>query len=223
MNKTIYIILALIISSFASISVDAQKVKSDEDKKYVEVLTKRSNKILDDYVKMEQGKSRDKVLSIMVKQYWDVNKINDRNKILLKDKKRQLSREEYEVFKEKTKNKEEKQLTNLRLNFEKKLSKYLSKEEIISVKDGITLGAFAHNYNGYLEMIPSLTVEEKKYIYDQFSEARDVAMVMSSSKDRLNVFRSYKGKINNWLSTERGYDLKKEGDAWQERIKSSQQ
>lgn len=222
MKKYIYISLIIIFTFSSFISTFAQKAKNEEDKKYIEVLTNRSNKILDDYVKMAQGKSRDKVLSIMVKQYWDVNKINDGNKILLRDKKKELSREDYEVFKTKTISKEEATLTKCRLNFEKKLSKYLTVEEIILVKDGITLGAYAHNYNGYIEMIPTLTSEEKAYISNQFSQARDKAMVMSSSKDRLEVFRQYKGKINNWLSTERGYDLKKEGEEWQNRIKSSQ-
>ncbi len=68
-------------------------------------------------------------------------------------------------------------------------------------------------------MIPSLSDEEKSYIYNELLKARDEAMTMGSSEDKLNVFRKYKGRINNWLSAERGYDLKKEGEAWRERIK----
>lgn len=223
LKKYIGLSLAVGILLATSGQVFAQKAKTAEEEKYLEVLQNRSEKIMDDYeVLPADATNRHKVRSLMVKQYWDLNKVHDGMEALLKAKKKELSSEEYELLKAREEKKADKQLLRLQKKYLKNLARYLNQDQIDRIKDGMTLGALAHNYNGYLAMIPSLAQEEKEYIYHQFSEARDKAMVLGSSKDKLAVFRQYKGRINNWLSSERGYDLKKEGEAWQERIKASE-
>jgi hypothetical protein len=73
-------------------------------------------------------------------------------------------------------------------------------------------------YTAYQEMIPALTPEQKEKIYDWLKEAREIAMDQGSSEDKHKVFGKYKGRINNYLSSQ-GYNMKAEEKAWQQRIK----
>jgi len=73
-------------------------------------------------------------------------------------------------------------------------------------------------YAAYLDMLPGLTDAQRARIMDWLREARELAMDEGSSNAKHAVFGKYKGRINNYLSAE-GYDLKKETEAWQQRIK----
>jgi hypothetical protein len=70
-------------------------------------------------------------------------------------------------------------------------------------------------------MILTLTEEQKKQIYTYLVEAREHAIDAESSDKKHAMFGKYKGKINNYLSAA-GYDMKKEGDEWQKRIKEKE-
>lgn len=202
--------------------LNAQVANTEQEQAYLEVLKNRSEKILENYVQLPQGTKRDKVRSLMVKQYWDLNKVHDVTKAKVKKlRERDLTDKKLNKRIEKENKKATRKLKKLQKKFLANLAKELNSEQIDGVKDGMTLGALNHNYRGFTEMIPSLSDEEKTYIRNELLRARDEAMNMGSSEEKLNVFRKYKGKINNWLSAERGYDLKKEGDDWRERIKSS--
>jgi hypothetical protein len=72
----------------------------------------------------------------------------------------------------------------------------------------MTYGVIKHTYTGYLNLLPDLTDEQKKYIYKNLVEARELAMDAGSSKAKHAWFGKYKGRINNYLSSH-GYDLKK--------------
>jgi hypothetical protein len=202
------------------VTLTAQVATNQEEQAYLEVLKNRSDKILDDYVQLPQGATREKVRSLMVKQYWDLNKVHDATEAKVKElKKQDLTEKELNKEIEQENKKATRKLKKLQKRFLANLAKELNNKQINGVKEGMTLGALSHNYRGFTEMIPSLSDEEKSYIYNELLKARDEAMTMGSSEDKLNVFRKYKGRINNWLSAERGYDLKKEGEAWRERIK----
>lgn len=203
------------------ISVNAQKAKTPEDIKYLEVLSNRSDKILDQYVQLPEGEIKEKVRDLMVKQYWDLNKIHDQKDLKIKELKQSgLSDEKFGKEKSRLENKAEKKLVKLQKKYLRNLSKYLNKQQIDGIKDGMTLGAFDHNYRGFTELIPSLKQDEKEYIYNQLVEARDKAMNMGSSEDKQAVFRQYKGRINNYLS-QQGYDLDQERIGWNKRIEEA--
>jgi len=57
-------------------------------------------------------------------------------------------------------------------------------------------------------MIPQLSDEQKKKIFDWLVEAREYAMDAESSEKKHAWFGKYKGRINNYLSAE-GIDMKK--------------
>lgn len=218
MTRYIFLIVFLLTGL---ISVNAQKAKTPEDIKYLEVLSSRSDKILDQYVQLPEGGIKEKVHDLMVKQYWDLNKIHDRKDRKIEELKQSgLPDEKFGKEKSKLENKAEKKLQKLQKKYLRNLSKYLNKQQIDGVKDGMTLGAFDHNYRGFTELIPSLKQDEKEYIYNQLVEARDKAMNMGSSEDKQAVFRQYKGKINNYLS-QQGYDLDQERIEWNKRIEEA--
>ena len=98
------------------------------------------------------------------------------------------------------------------------LNKFLTEAQLEKVKDGMTYRVFPITYAAYQDMLPNLTTEQKVKIYDWLKQARELAMDEGSSDDKHKVFGKYKGKINNYLSAA-GYDMKKEGEEWQKRIK----
>jgi hypothetical protein len=77
-------------------------------------------------------------------------------------------------------------------------------------------------YAAYTDMILSLTEKHKEQILAWLKEAREKAMDEGSSDDKHKVFGKYKGRINNYLSSE-GYDMKKEEKAWQQRLKEKRE
>lgn len=99
------------------------------------------------------------------------------------------------------------------------LSLYLSPEQIDTVKDVMTYNVVKVTYEAHCDMIPTLTAEEKEQIKAWLIEAREFAIDAESSKKKHEVFGNYKGRINNYLS-KRGYDLQKERQAWEERVKA---
>ena len=97
------------------------------------------------------------------------------------------------------------------------LGMYLTPEQVTAVKDGITMGVVDVTYTATLDMIPSLTDEEKLQIRLWLEEAREFALDAESSKKKHDCFGKYKGRINNYLA-KRGYDLVKEREQWYKRI-----
>ena len=93
---------------------------------------------------------------------------------------------------------------------------YLNDEQIEAVKDGMTFGRLKRDYQATQDMIPSLSDYEKQQILIWLKEAREYAMDAADSKGKHFWFDKYRGRTNNWLSS-RGYDLKKERDAWMKR------
>jgi uncharacterized protein YecA (UPF0149 family) len=73
-------------------------------------------------------------------------------------------------------------------------------------------------YNAYVDELPSLTEPQKLQIKAWLTEAREHAIDAESSEKKHAWFGKYKGRINNYLSAQ-GYDMKKAGEEWQQRIK----
>jgi len=115
----------------------------------------------------------------------------------------------------------EKSLIMLHKSYEKQLKKKLSSEQVESVKNGMTYNVFPNTYKAYQEMMPDLTVEQKKQIFDYLFEAREHAMDAESSEKKHAWFGKYKGRINNYLSAQ-GIDMKKMSSEWEARIRAKE-
>ena len=196
-------VLYTAILSLFTLTTTAQTValKSDGlDAKYVETIIARSQKIVDG-LNLTDAQKAENVRNIIANRYFLLNEIHGKY-----DKTQQDARDA-ELYKH-------------HFELASALAAYLNDEQIDAVKDGMTFGRLKRDYNAQLEMIPSLTEEEKAQVLIWLKEAREYAMDAADSKGKHFWFDKYRGRTNNWLSA-RGYDLKKEREAWQKRIAAS--
>lgn len=178
--------------------VSAQPQTEEQAAAYTKTITQRAAKIvtslqIGDSVKAHQ------VQAIIVQQYRNLSAIHDAGDA-----------------------KKEEQLKEAHNTYISKLSALLTQQQIDQVKDGMTYSVLQVTYKGYQDMILTLTDDQKNKIYAWLLEAREQAMDQGSSEEKHKVFGKYKGRINNYLSTE-GYDLRKEEKAWQERLRKKRE
>jgi hypothetical protein len=195
MKKIIFTLLLLLSSAAAIQAVDLNS--ANRDPQYVETIVKRSQKIVDKLGLTDNDVALN-VRNIIANRYFEVNDIYTK----------------YSAQAER-----DAALYRSHFAFPGALSLYLNEKQVDQVKDGITYGVLMVTYNATLDMIPSLTAEEKARIYAWLVEAREFALDADSSEHRHAAFGKYKGRINNYLS-QRGYDLNKEREAWQKRIEA---
>lgn len=188
---------------------------------YRQVMYGRADKIVKT-LGLESAEMQDFMKELIATQYIDLGKINDEYAAKEKEiKAMEISKEEQSALLEKAFHHQRYQLQAKHYYFVSQLSANLTPEQVEKVKDGMTMGVFPKTFQAHLEMIPTLKPEEIAYIKAALMEAREYAMDCSDSKVKHAWFGKYKGRINNYLS-KRGYDLKKEREAWNERIKQAQ-
>ena len=192
------VLLAAIIL-LLSINISAQVALKTEgqDPQYVETIKGRAQKIVDG-LQLSDAQKAENVRNIIANRYFLLNDIHSKY-----DKKTQEEALYAELYKH-------------HFELASALSLYLNDEQIDAVKDGMTYGRLKRDYNAQLDMIPTLKEEEKAQILIWLKEAREYAMDAADSKGKHFWFDKYRGRTNNWLSA-RGYDLKKERDAWMKR------
>jgi len=184
-------------------------------------LHDRSVKIVNTLGLTDSGKYN-KVVDLLTDQYFDLNKVHDKTKeSIVETNSLQLAGEEKSSRIKIEEGKKASQLSELHKRFIAKLQTTLTGEQIEKIKDGMTYRVMPVTYTAYMDMIPALTAEQKEKIYNWLKEARELAMDEGSSEDKHKVFGKYKGRINNYLSSQ-GYDMKAEEKAWQQRIKDSE-
>mgnify|MGYP001179414716 CR=1 FL=1 len=175
------------------------------DPEYLETLKGRSEKIVQQLELMD-ARQEARVQEIIVIQYYQLSLIHDaRDEAMAKIG--NLSGTEKEDAKKAIQDESEARLYKLHAAYLASLSAELSQDQVEKVKDGMTYGVLRHTYRGYLNLLPDLTDDQKRYIYKNLVEAREYAMDAGSSKEKHGWFGKYKGRINNYLSAE-GYDLK---------------
>jgi hypothetical protein len=211
--------IAILLLSVAGSTAFAQ---TPADNNYIKVITERSNKIvtgagITDSVKFKQ------VRDIVVAQYSDLNTVYDARKTKVNDIKAQIPDDkaganakialvDSDVVK---------QVKVLHTSYINKLNKALNADEVDKIKDGMTYRIYPITYTAYQDEIPNLTEEQKGKIKSWLLEARENAIDAESSEKKHAWFGKFKGRINNYLSAQ-GYDMKKQGEEWQKRIKERQ-
>ena len=192
------VFFAALLSLFA-LTAAAQQVALNSDgldAQYVETIKGRAQKIVDG-LNLGDARKAENVRNIIANRYFLLNQIHEKY-----DKSQQDARDA-ELYKH-------------HFELASALAQYLTEEQIDAVKDGMTFGRLKRDYKAQLEMIPSLTDEEKLQVLIWLKEAREFAMDAADSKGKHAWFDKYRGRTNNWLSA-RGYDLKKEREAWMKR------
>ena len=196
MKKVLYAAMLWLLSLTANAQLI---VLNDEgrDSAYVENIKGRAQKIVDGLQLTDQKQAR-AVRNIIANRYFLLNDIH------AKYDKSQQDALQAELYKH-------------HFELASALALYLTDEQIDAVKDGMTFGRLKRDYQATQDMIPTLSDFEKQQILIWLKEAREYAMDAADSKGKHFWFDKYRGRTNNWLSG-RGYDLKKERDAWMKRI-----
>lgn len=215
--KKLQIIISILLVSLSLSAVELNK--ENRDPKYVESIVNRSQKIVDK-LEVTDLKTAETVRNIIANRYFELNDIYETRDAKVKQAKEEasLSKESKDVAIKAAQNEKEAALYRTHFAFPAALSLYLNEKQVEAVKDGMTYGVVGVTYTATLEMIPSLTDEEKAQIYAWLVEAREFAMDAENSNKKHEAFGKYKGRINNYLS-QRGYDLTKEREEWYKRIK----
>jgi len=189
---------------------------------YRKVVTERSAKIVQT-LSIKDSAAYYRVVNKIADQYIALNKVHDGSKAAVSSLKQQnLSKEELATAVKKEEENKNASLRLLHTAFIKLLSADLNAAQVEKVKDGMTYGVLPLTWTAYQDMLPNLTKQQKEQIYAYLVEARELAMDEGTSDNKHKVFGKYKGKINNYLSAA-GYDMKKEGEEWQKRIKEREQ
>lgn len=179
-----------------------------KDPEYVEVLKGRATKIVNT-LDISEAEKQTGVRNMIVMQYYNLSQVQDARDARIKAIEEQLEGNEKKRDKkiEKVKKKARKKVKKLHKKYIARLSGALTADQVTKVKDGMTYGVVPLTYKGYLALLPGLTSEQKAKILAYLEEAREIAMDAGSSEKKHYWFGQYKGKINNYLSSE-GYDLK---------------
>lgn len=211
-------IVGLLLSAL-SLSAGAVELNTEgRDSAYVESIVKRSQKVVDKLGLTDQNAAKE-VTNIIANRYFKLNDIYTVRDEKVKAAKESLTGDAKNAAVQAAQNEKDAALYRCHFEFPADLSLYLTPEQIDAVKDGMTYGVVKVTYDSHLDMIPTLTDEEKAQIMAWLIEARELAMDAETSNKKHEVFGKYKGRINNYLA-KRGYDLKKEREAWYERIKA---
>jgi hypothetical protein len=211
--------IAFMLLGFAQ--VKAQTTDADKAAQYTKTITDRSNKIVAALGITDSAKYK-RVLAATIDEYRMINDIhNDHN-----DKVKQLKAtvtDKADLSKQTglLDTAMEVQLDKMHNGYISKLNKDLNAKQIEKVKDLMTYNVLPITYKAYCEEVLTLTDAQKAKIMGWLVEAREHAIDAESSDKKHAVFGKYKGRINNYLSAQ-GYDMKKEGEEWQKRIKAAQ-
>jgi hypothetical protein len=213
-----YLLIALITTLGLS-NVKAQTVNADEQAKYTQVITQRSEKIVS-VLNITDSTKFKRVTNIIVNQYRSLSAIHDGRNEQAKEIKAKAGDDKAAANTQVAAidSNVEKQLNTLHVSYLSKLGTELTPQQIDVVKDAMTYKILPLTYNAYVDELPSLTEPQKLQIKAWLTEAREHAIDAESSEKKHAWFGKYKGRINNYLSAQ-GYDMKKAGEEWQQRIK----
>lgn len=212
------ILLSVVLLMAAVMTASAIELKSEgRDPEYVKKIVARSEKVVDKLALTDEAVKQE-VVTIVANRYFELNDIYEaRDQRLAAVKEQGLTGEAKQMAQDFAKYECDSKLYRSHFAFPATLSLYLNDEQIEAVMDAITFGVVKVTYDSHLDMIPTLTDEEKEQIRIWLEEARELAVDAESSNKKHEVFGKYKGRINNYLS-KRGYDLKAEREAWYKRI-----
>lgn len=100
------------------------------------------------------------------------------------------------------------QLHDQRKLFLKKLSTLVDSTKVELAQNEMTDHRLQQEYTHFQALLPNLSTEQKKQVYDYLSEARDNAMNVLDEGGRLKWFIKFRGRANNYLA-KAGYNLRK--------------
>jgi hypothetical protein len=183
-----------------------------DDAAYTADITKRANDIIA-LLNIPDAARTDRVREIIVAQYRGLRALHDARDAKIKE----LGGKE-EIAKVKADTAAE--VKKLHDDYLSKLAAIeLTPEQIEKVKDKMVYNKVQVTYKAYEEIYGPLTEEQKAKARELLKQAREEAMDGGSSQEKDAIFKKYKGKINNYLSSQ-GIDMKKREKEWGQKQKA---
>jgi hypothetical protein len=197
--------LVLILSvTSAHATPPVATTSSYEDTTYTRVITERSGKIVAT-LGLPDSASFYRVRTIVTGQYRALNAVYTERDARLKQLKelqpapdKNIADSLKKIIQEDVDGK----IAALHTAYLSKLATELNQQQIDKVKDGMTYNVVEVTYHAYEQMLPTLTDEQKARIMADLIEAREHAMDAESSEKKHAWFGKYKGRINNYLSSQ---------------------
>jgi hypothetical protein len=215
--KVIFVLFSVLFTTAALHAQDNTSV-AEKEAAYAKTVHTRAEKIVT-ALNLTDTKKAASVTDLVATQYIRLNTVYTARDQQVKEAKQNLATDKDALTaKLKTIDEETTKATKaLHNTYLQELSKELKPEQIEKIKDGMTYNVLNVTYTAYMSMLPNLTDAQKVQIKQWLTEARENAMDAESSEKKHAWFGKYKGRINNYLSAA-GYDMKKEGEAWQKRL-----
>ncbi len=86
--------------------------------------------------------------------------------------------------------------------FNEKLAAELTPEQVSAIKELWSRSpGMMRTYNSYLAIVPDLTDEQKKVIYDRMLRAREDAMLTDSDREIVSIFKRHKVKVEAYIGS----------------------
>lgn len=187
-RATCFLAAAMLCVLATTLQAAEPSAASAEAAAHLQVLSDRAAKIVD-ALKLDDPELSTRVRDEIAQQYLALGKFHDAGQP------------------------EASALDALHRRFVARLAAQLTPVQVDQVKDGMTYGVVPITFDGYQQMLPELTDEQRHEIQAQLLEAREYAMDAGSSDAKHAVFGKYKGRINNYLSRA-GIDLKQAEKEW---------
>ncbi len=209
----------LFLVSAVCLVCQAPDAKADE-LAYSRMLEKRASEVLNE-LRLDDGAIADRVRAIIIDQYRSLRTLHDSRDAKVREIQSDRGIEKAAKTDRIEAERAATEAASSALNdrFLAELAKELSPARVEMVKDKMTYHKLQVTYDGYLEMLPELTTAQKQVVFDTLKEARDKAVYAGSAEEKTAIFGRYKGRVNNYLSSE-GYDLKVASKEWASRRKA---
>lgn len=220
--KFAFFLFSVLLSSSALQAQD-NTTPAEKEAAYTRTVTSRAEKIVAS-LQLTDAKKAAKLTALVAGQYRNLNDVYTFRDEQIKRAKQDLAADKdalaarVKILEEET----TKATKALHAKYLQDLAKELNPDQVDAIKDGMTYNVLHVTYDGYRSMLPNLTAAQKEQIWQWLVEARENAMDAESSEKKHAWFGKYKGRINNYLSAA-GYDMKKEGEAWQKRLAEEKQ
>ncbi len=208
MKASLPTFLALTLAAGCAWSAGAQtNVPEDAEAAYTRTITKRAGDITAALALADSAKSN-RVQEILIAQYRALNAWHEQHDAELKALNKAASSDDKEAAAKAREKAAQVQATlkPIHADFLAQLGAELSPGQIETVKDKMTYGKVHFTYQGFLNVVPNMSEEEKAHVLALLKEARELAMDGGSAEEKSAIFGKYKGKINNYLSS-RGHDV----------------
>lgn len=215
-NKKYFCLLAFVAFS-ALATAQSNTQQTDKEQAYIKVIDQRAQKIVATLDIKDAAKAK-RVEDIIATRYHQLNDWQNEEEAKVKAAKAEniTDKAAQKAQIASYQKEEDAEIDSSHNDYISALSKELTPQQVDKVKDGMTYNVLPITYKGYQEMIPGLTEKQKAQIFAWLTEAREHAIDAGTSEKKHWWFGKYKGRINNYLSTQ-GYD---QAD-WQKRRDSA--